>query len=198
DWETRRCGANEGFSASYFSASPRPRVSASLLHLFHHREHVAAVHRCAYLNIQRHDDSCFGRFHFVLHLHSFDYQDAGAGVDLFADSYQDAHHLAGHWRDDVRSFDRVRVNCLCTAQTFGIRDGERITIRADNHVECPAGLGPAFDPTIEDLAIRDEQVTATVQFENLEFVAATVNVGTQTRAFSQNLNVGLIITDRGT
>src|SRR2546421_205540 len=132
--------------------------------LLHHREHLTPVHRCAYSNIQRHDDSCFGRFHFVLHLHSFDYHDARAGVDLFADTYQDAHHLAGHWGDDVRRFDRVRVQHFRAAQTFGIDDCDRVTLRANNHVDCPAGFGPALNATIEDPAIRDEQVTATVQF----------------------------------
>src|SRR5438309_390709 len=85
-------------------------------------------------------------------LHSFDYHDARAGVDLFANLDQDARHLAGHRRDDMRSLVCVFLRHLRTAQAFRIGEGDRVTRRADHDVDSLSGFGAAFDSTIEDPA----------------------------------------------
>src|SRR5438552_1921930 len=69
--------------------------------LLDHRQHVSGVDGYPGRDVKRYYRSGHWSFHLLLHLNSFDYDDAGSRFDLFANLDQHAHHFPGHGRDDA-------------------------------------------------------------------------------------------------
>src|SRR5258708_16083460 len=88
--------------------------------LLYHCQHVTRVYRRAQLSAHRGDLSRLWCFHLVLHLHRFNYHDAGSGVYLIADCDQNAHDFAGHGSDDPGYVVAVTDQTGGAAQSFRI------------------------------------------------------------------------------
>src|SRR5438270_10952136 len=126
--------------------------------LFDHRQQIPAVNRRAYFRVYSHDSSALWRLHFVLHLHSFNHSDAGAGFDSLTYFDKHAHKLSRHRRHDPRGCVSIGTERHRAAQTLWISKGNRMSIRTDNHVETGARLGTAFNPAIKDMSITNQQI----------------------------------------
>src|SRR2546421_8359244 len=129
--------------------------------LLDHRQHVSGVDGYPGRDVKRYYRSGHWRFHLVLHLHSFDYDDAGSRFDLVANLDQHAHHFPGHGRDDARGFVCLRGRTAGAPQAFRIGERDSITLRANCNHDGVAGFRATLDAAIKNLSLTDNHIAVT-------------------------------------
>jgi len=160
-------------------------------------EHVTSVHGRADINIQRDYRSTLRRFHFVLHLHRFDYDYARAGFDLIADPDQHAHDFAGHGCDDAGRLVGVRDRAGSATEAFRIDERDRVFRGAYDDTNRLPHVRSAVNAAIKDLAVGNQHVTRNAGFADIESVAAAINLRMNAGTIILNQDIGLIIGDSG-
>ena len=119
--------------------------------LLDHRQHIPAVNRRADFRIERHDVPALWRFHFILHLHRFNDGDAGSASTLSPTSTSTRTTFPGIGATMRAAPSPCAPTVAAPRKRFGIGDRDRMSIRADDHIEGLPRLRPAFNHTIKDL-----------------------------------------------
>src|SRR5205814_3761237 len=126
--------------------------------LLDHCQHITTVNRRADFHVDRAYRSGLWRFHFILHLHGFDYDNAGSGFNLSADFHQNAHNLTRHRSDDACGFISMTGGFGRSAQTLWVSEHDRESFRANRDIERLSRSGLTVNATIENGSIRTEDV----------------------------------------
>src|SRR5437763_2680634 len=123
-----------------------------------HRQHISTVNSRADFHVDGGYRSGLWTFHFILHLHGFDYDNAGSGFNLSADFHQNAHNLTRHRSDDAYGSISHTGGFGRSAQTFWVSERDREPFRAHKNIDRLSRSGLTVNAAIENGSIRTEDV----------------------------------------
>src|SRR5207253_10722080 len=118
----------------------------------------STVNRRADFHVDRAYRSSLWRFHFILHLHRLDNDNAGSGFNLSADFHQNAHNLTRHRSDNACGSISHTGRFGRSAQTFGVSEHDREPFRAHKDIDHLSSSGLTVNAAIENGPLETEYI----------------------------------------